>query len=235
MQQPKFNFADVKFADGPATFKRAQDLYKAGKVNAIRETSFGYSATVLGTHAYKVSVSSKRVDDGHCDCYLGQNDRLCKHVLALALAVLTISGKASIDSTGAQASTDLSEVKQQVAEAMRHLKAYTGPSRIWFSYQRKLATGAGIIAHAVNALPPSKENAVYLWRLVERLDKKLSNRVDDSDGFVGECAYKIIQQLADYAKASPDLAPLIKRFAEKKTSFNFESELLARLKSGQRT
>ena len=231
MQQPKFNFADVKYAEGLATFKRAQDLYKAGKVDAIRETPLGYSAKVLGTPAYQVSVSSKRVDEGHCDCYLGQNDRLCKHVLALALAVLTISGKANNDSTGAQASTDLTEVKQQVADAMRNLKTYTGPSRIWFSYQRKLATGAGIIAHAVSALPPSKENAVYLWRVVERLDKKLSNGVDDSDGFVGECAYKIIQQLADYAKASPDLAPLIKRFAEKKTSFDFEVELLARLKS----
>jgi hypothetical protein len=233
MQQPKFNFADVKFADGPATFKRAQGLYNAGKVDAIRETPLGYSATVLGTQAYKVSVSSKRVDDGQCDCYLGQHDRLCKHVLALALAVLTVSGKADIDSTGSRTSTELTEVKQQVTDAMRHLKAYTGPSRIWFSYQRKLATGAGIIAHAVSALPPSKENAVYLWSVVVRLDQMLSNRVDDSDGYVGECVHKIIQQLADYAKANPDLVPPIKRLAEKKTSFDFEVELLARLKSSE--
>lgn len=76
------------------------------------------------------------------------------------------------------------EIKPLVNAGMRKLRYYTGPSHTWFSYQRSLATGAGMIADAVGRLPPTKENARYLWQLIERIDKKLANGVDDSDGDV---------------------------------------------------
>ena len=230
MQQPKFTFDDAKFAGGPATFTRAQNLYLSGKIENIKENPFGYSAIVHGTHSYEVSISLKRVDDGYCTCYLGKNDRLCKHMLALALAVLFASGKAVESMAGPPAPADLDQVKKLVTTGMQKLSRYTGPSSTWFSYQRSLATGAGMIAHAVGALPPSKENAAFLWNIIERIDKKLANRVDDSDGVVGECAHKIIQQLAAYVKEQPELVTVIKRFTDKKTNFAFENDLQAMLK-----
>lgn len=185
----------------------------------------GYRAIVHGTHPYHVSVSQRRVDDGDCTCYLGQNDRLCKHVLALALAVLHATG--GIRAAEPQPLTSLEEVKPMVNAGMQKLRYYTGPSRVWFSYQRSLATGAGMIAQAVSRLPPTKENARYLWKLVERIDKKLANGIDDSDGHVGACVMALIAQLAAYAKKQPDLEPLILGFCDNKTNFVFERELRA--------
>lgn len=229
MKQPAFSHDDVKFAADKATFERARNLYQSGKVKRISETPFGYSATVQGTHPYTVSLSSRRLDEGDCNCYMGQRDRLCKHMLALALAVLFHSGKIDETRTEDPPPTELAEVRKRVTAGMQKLQPYNGPSRIWFSYQRKLATGAGIIAHAVSGLPPTRQNADYLWRLIERLDRKLANTVDDSDGVVGECAEKIIRQLADYAKQCPELAPTISRYTGKKTNFDFADTLQALL------
>ncbi len=229
MHAPKFTLPDIRFADGDATFNRAQDLYQSGKVNNIKETPYGYSATVQGTQTYEVSISSRRIDEGNCTCYLGQNDRLCKHMLALGLAVLVASGKMQESAAKMTAPIDITEVKKLVTTGMKKLRRYTGPSRVWFSYQRSLATGARMITHAVSALPPSKENASYLWHVIERIDKKLANGVDDSDGVVGDCVDRIIRQLADYAIAAPELVPDIRRYANMKTNFDFGDDLRAML------
>ena len=225
MRQPGFTYDDIKFAEGQATFEGARKLYEAGKVKNISQNPYGYSATVQGTHPYSVSISLKRVDTGNCTCYLGQNDRLCKHMLALGLAVLILSGKTDESQIETPAPADLAQVKKLVTSGMQKLQHYTGPSRTWFGYQRRLATGAGIIAHAVSALPATKQNAAFLWSIIERIDKKLANVVDDSDGVVGDCAYRIIQQLANYAKESPELLPVIKQYAARKTNFEFEDTL----------
>lgn len=227
MKSPAFTLEDIKYAEGPATFGRAQELYRSGKVREIAPTASGYRAIVHGTHPYQVSVSQRRVDDGDCTCYLGQNDRLCKHVLALALAVLHATGR--VNAAEPQLSTRLEEVKPMVNAGMQKLRYYTGPSRIWFSYQRSLATGAGMIAQAVSRLPPTKENARYLWKVVERIDKKLANGIDDSDGHVGACVMALIEQLVAYAKNRPNFEPLIVGFCDKKMNFDFDQELRARL------
>jgi hypothetical protein len=227
MRAPQFTIDDVKYADSPATFGRAQDLFRTGKVQDISETARGYRAIVQGTHPYAVGVSYRRVDEGDCSCYLGQNGRLCKHILSLALAVLHASGK--VTPPPQQPPAGLEEIKPLVNAGMRKLRYYTGPSRTWFSYQRSLATGAGMIADTVSRLPPTKENARYLWKLVERIDDKLANGIDDSDGHVGACIMALIDQLAAYEKNQPDLKPLISRFCDKATNFDFEHELRAKL------
>ena len=229
MQSPKFTIDDVKYADGSTTFKRAQELYRSGKVGEVAETYRGYSAIVQGTEPYHVSVSQQRIDEGDCSCYLGQHDRLCKHILALALVVLNESGKMSETEQEQQAPTSLDEAKPIVNAGMRKLRAYTGSSGIWFSYQRSLATGAGMIAQGVSRLPATKENARYLWRLIERIDKKLMNGVDDSDGVVGGCVMTIIEQLVGYAEKEPELETVIRRFCNKKTNFDFGHELFTML------
>ncbi len=224
MKPPAFTLDDLKYAEGPTTFGRAQELYRSGKVREITPTARGYRAIVHGTQPYHVGVSQQRVDDGDCTCYLGQNGRLCKHVLALALAVLHATGR--INAAESQPPpTSLEDIKPMVNAGIQKLRHYTGPSRVWFSYQRSLATGAGMIAQAVSRLPPTKENARYLWKVVERIDKKLANGVDDSDGHVGACVTALIDQLAAYAKNQPDLEPLILGICDNKTNFDFEREL----------
>lgn len=230
-QKPEFTFEDVKYAENPAMYQRALDLFQTGKVQPISEDKHGYFTTVAGTQLYKVYLSRKEIDHCDCSCYMGERGLLCKHVLALALAVLHASGKINEAKSDTEAVQDLKTVKQLVNEGMRKLRPYTGPSRIWFSYTRKLATGTEMITHAISGLPPSKENARYLWDLVKRIDKKLMNGIDDSDGAVGGCARIIIEQLAAYVKELPELESLIKKYCDQKTNFDFEKDLFACLRN----
>ena len=67
---PKYDLDKIKFAtDGP-TFEKAVDLYEKGGVTKFEEGIGGYSAGVLGTKPYRVSVEARRYDYGHCECYL---------------------------------------------------------------------------------------------------------------------------------------------------------------------
>ena len=82
---PQYDLDKIKFAtDGP-TFERAVNLYGGGKVTEFKERFGGYSAIVLGTKPYQVSVEARRYDYGHCECYLGQQGTLCKHMVAVAI------------------------------------------------------------------------------------------------------------------------------------------------------
>ena len=229
MQPPQFTIDDVRYADAPVTYTRAQELYRAGKVENITETAHEYRAIVQGTHPYHVTVSRRNVDEGDCSCYLGRNDRLCKHILALAIAVLNATEKINAAEPQPQQPAGLEEIKSMVNAGMRKFRPYNGPSRIWFSYQRALATGAGMISDAVSRLPPAKDNARYLWKLIERIDNKLANGIDDSDGVVGACVMTIIEQLEAYAKKQPELVQIIRQFCNKDTNFDFSQELRARL------
>jgi len=64
---------------------------------------------------------------------------------------------------------------------------------------------------------------------VERIDKKLANGVNDSDGHIGARVTALIDQLAAYAKNQPDLEPLILGSCDDKTNFDFDQALRARL------
>lgn len=136
-------------------------------------------------------------------------------------------------SEGKEDSPDsLQAAKQLVAQAIRKIKPYHGPSKIWFDYQRRLDVGSGCIMEAVINLPPSKEHAKYLWSLVLKLSKKLSHGgVDDSNGTVGGCIFSLVEQCGRYAKEKPELKSVIQKFAEDDTRFGFEEELLSILES----
>ena len=83
-----YNLDKIKFATDEATFQRAVGLYESGKVTEVEALGGYYSAIVLGTEPYRVSVSARNYKQGHCTCYLGQKDTLCKHMVALALYVV---------------------------------------------------------------------------------------------------------------------------------------------------
>ncbi len=126
MQTPKFTLDDVKYADSAATYRRARDLYRTGKVKELSATPRGYRAVVQGTHPYQVILSQRSIDQCDCACYLGEHGRLCKHVLALALAVLHACGKTT-EPQAQQPPASLAEAKPIVTAAMRKLRRYTEP------------------------------------------------------------------------------------------------------------
>jgi uncharacterized Zn finger protein len=75
----------IKFSTDPGTFARAVGLYEGGKVTQFKDEFGAYSAVVLGTKPYWVSIQARSFDRGHCDCYMSQHDFLCKHMVAVAI------------------------------------------------------------------------------------------------------------------------------------------------------
>lgn len=239
---PQYNLEKIKFGtDGP-TFTRAVDLYEAGKVTNFKPVARGFSAVVIGTKPYHVFVSARHYDKGNCECYLGQRDVLCKHIVAVAIHAvkrgepLTDREKQSISEEpkfsgrlGKLSKEELTEIKQSIREAMRRIKPYSGPSKIWFKYQNSLSEGCRRLSAIISELPASKQTAAMLVELLLRLDKKLSQGgVDDSDGTVGGFMYGIVEVLKEYAKADPRCIKAFKKLCEQETCFEWE-DLLVRI------
>ncbi|MEA2056848.1 MAG: hypothetical protein U9O78_04080 [Patescibacteria group bacterium] len=88
MNSPDFILDTIKFSTDKPTLERAIELYENGKVAQVEEGIHSHSAIVQGTKPYSVSVETRRYDCSHWNCYLGQNNTLCKHVVALALHVI---------------------------------------------------------------------------------------------------------------------------------------------------
>ncbi len=87
--KPKYNLDKIKFATGSPVWERGVDLYERGKITQFEDRETNFSATVLGGNPYGVWVSTEKFDVGDCTCYLGQNDELCKHMVALAIRAVT--------------------------------------------------------------------------------------------------------------------------------------------------
>lgn len=84
----KYDLDKIRFAADRPTFERAIKLYEEGKVTAFRKAPGGHESVVLGSHPYRVSISDQRSDEGNCECYLGRQDVLCKHIVATALMLV---------------------------------------------------------------------------------------------------------------------------------------------------
>jgi len=236
---PKFTLDKIKFATDAPTFEKAVDLYEKGKVTQFKKGIGAYSAAVIGTKPYRVSVEARRYDYGHCECYLGQNDTLCKHMVALAIyavkngkpltdedkrqvAQVTCSGKA-----GTLNKTELSDIKKSITGAIKYIKSYEGPSRIWFSYQNSLSEGCNRLSKIVSELPISEQTAKLLVDTLLRLDDKLCRGgVDDSDGTVGGFIEETVQVLKEFAKLDPSCVKAFGILKDKETCFGWEKPLL---------
>lgn len=236
-----YDLDKIKFAtDGP-TFERAVGLYENGKVTEFEEGINDFSAVVLGTKPYRVSVEARRYDYGHCECYLGQNDMLCKHMVAVAIHAVC-QGKKLTDQDkqlaeepscsnkrGALDQNDLDKTKTLITAALRHIKSYNGPSRIWFAYQNSLAEGCHRLAALVADLPVSAQTAKLLVDILLRLEKKISSGVDDSDGTVGGFMEGLVRVLKEYAKLDSACLKAFHVLRNRQTSFGWEEPLLEML------
>lgn len=235
MLEPKFTYRDVRYSVDDAMFARALKLFTDKKIADFGYDKAGYSARVIGTQTYRVHVSQKAVDYGMCDCYMGQNDTLCKHMVAVALEVLYRTGR--IDSEGGtyeSLPSNIEERKLLLTAGLRKIAAYSGPSSTWNAYQGKLDFGAAIIRESIQGIEPSVENAKFLWDIVKRLDRKLAGGVDDSNGTVWPVAFEAARLLATWGKDNPELHALATRFAKTKTSVGFHDELSQELQRSAR-
>lgn len=236
---PNYDLDKIKFAtDGP-TFERAVDLYESGKVTEFRSFMDGFSAVVIGTKPYQVFVSARHYDRGSCECYLGQNDTLCKHMVAVAIRAVTGGEKLTDEDKqlvsqpvcsgllGELSEEELAATKKSITAAMRYIKPYTGPSRIWFAYQNSLSEGCNRLTKLVSDLPVSKQTAELLIDMLLRLDKKLcQGGVDDSDGTVGGFIEEVVIILQEYTKLDSKCIKTFKKLCGQSTCFGWEEPLV---------
>lgn len=238
---PKYDLDKIKFATDAPTFERAVGIYELGGIKDFEDVGFGFSAKIRGSggNFYQVYISAKQYDRGNCDCYLGQNDTLCKHMVALAIYSVK-GGKPLTDQDrqhvleivcsgrkGALKKAGLIDVKAEISAAMRCIKPYNGPSRIWFSYQNSLSEGCNRLSKIISELPVSRQTAELLVNLLLQLDKKLCcGGVDDSDGTVGGFIQEAVKLLQDFAKLDPSCINEFQKLKNRETSFGWEEPLL---------
>lgn len=236
---PKYDLSKIKFTTDTPTWEKAVELYRKGKVTEVKSDGIGFSAIVLGGDQYHVYVHASHYDRGLCDCYLGQQDILCKHMVALAIHAV-LGGAPLIEDdekqqnevacsgrVGTLTEAGLSFVKKQISEAMKYIKPYRGPSRTWFAYQDSLQEGVNRLSAIISELPASKQTAGLIIDLLLRVDKKLcTGGVDDSDGVVGGFIEEVVETLKGHARLDSQCIEAFRKLEGKSTCFDWEEPLL---------
>lgn len=237
--RPRYDLDKIKFATDEPTFEKAVELYESGKVKRFQEELNGFFATVLGTKPYKVYVDNRQYDCGDCECYLGQNETLCKHMVAVAMYAVMGGKKLSDEDKrlvsqatcsgrlGALSKEELSATKKSITAAMRYIASYAGPSRMWFAYQNSLQEGCNRLAKIVSNMPVSGQTAKLLVAMLLQLDEKLCRGgIDDSDGTVGGFIEETVQMLQECAKLDPSCAEAFDELKNRETCFGWEEPLV---------
>ena len=235
---PKFDLDKIKFGIDKGTWEKAVGLYESGKVKNFQDTGFTFVAEVQGAHLYDVILSKRRYTDGDCTCHLGQNDTLCKHIIAVAIysskngqplteEEKTQHNEIKFSGKTGEVSQSMSLFKAEVSGVMHHIRAYTGPSKTWFAYQDNLTEGCNRLAAIFSKLPASQQTADLIIKILLRLDKKLSTGgVDDSDGTVGGFIEEAVDLLLEFAKHDSDCVRAFAKLKNKETCFGWEDRLL---------
>lgn len=239
-----YDLEKIKFGIDERTWNKALGLYESGKVKNFQDTEFTFLADVQGTDLYKVMVSKKRHTDGECTCYLGQNDTLCKHMIAVAIYGLKNGQSLTNDEKiqhneiafngilGEITQDQLDLAKVEISGAMRYIKAYTGPSKTWFAYQDSLTEGCNRLAAIFSTLPASRQTTNLIVKTLLRLDEKLTTGgVDDSDGTVGGFIEEVVKLLIEFAKINPESPKEFELLRGKETCFGWEESLLNLVRS----
>jgi hypothetical protein len=242
MRRPIYDLDKVKFSAGAPIFERACAIYESGGVRDFKSNVSGFSARVRGSggNSYDAFVTARRFDEGNCSCYLGQKEILCKHMVAVALRALKrgnpltdaekqfVSQPVCSGVAGALADSELRAVKTAMTSALRLIKAYNGPSRIWFSYQASLSEGCNRLAQIVSELPVSKQTASLVVGLLLRLDQKLlQGGVDDSDGTVGDFMLAAAGVASEFVEVDPACTDAFRILVDIDTCFDWHERLVA--------
>ncbi|MBU1028798.1 hypothetical protein KKE28_01180 [Patescibacteria group bacterium] len=236
---PSFDLDKIKYTTDQSIYEKAVGLYESGKVTQVKEGIGSYSAVVLGSHPYNVSIEARRFGLGYCDCYLGQRDTLCKHIVALSIYAvmdgnklrdedkIQVAGPVCSGKLGELSKEVLAETKKAITLAMRYIKPYNVPSRLWFAYQNSLDEGCARLAKLVSDLPISEQTGKLLVDLLLRLDKKLcTGGVDDSNGTVGGFMQELVLMLEVYAKLDQNCIKAFEKLCGWETCFGWEEPLV---------
>jgi hypothetical protein len=236
---PKFDLNKIKFATDPPTFEKAVSLYKDGKVKNFKEGIRSYSAIVEGGKNYNVSIEERHFGSGSCDCYLGQNDYLCKHMVALSIYSVLAGQPIPVEDKkenielqcsgrlGELSEAEMAGVKKFISEAIKYIKSYSGSSRTWFAYQDSLSEGCSRLTAIVSEMPVSMQTAKLLIKTLLRLDKKLcTGGVDDSDGTVGGFIQESVEVLKEFVQMDQGIINSFERLCEQSTCFGWEESLV---------
>ena len=239
---PRYDLEKIKFGVDQKTWARAVEMYEAGRVSEVEESYIGFTARVSGTHPYDVAVSETHYDRGHCNCFVGRQDILCKHMVALAIwAVLRGAPLSDKDKeqksemsfcgkTGKLDDKELMQVKEKIREAQKYIKAWRGPSKKWFAYQNSLSEGGNRLSAIISGLPASPQTAKLIVNLLLQLDKKLcTGGVDDSDGAVGGFIEGCVALLLEFVQADKNCGKEFKKLAGVQTCFDWEEPLIAKI------
>lgn len=233
--RPQFTLFDIQIGMGEEEFKKGYKLFNDGKVGKIKSDIRGFNATVSGTHNYNVFVDANDFEIGFCNCYLGQKDVLCKHMIALAISAifkytpenfkLTTSPLDHAVCSGQIrdiTKEELETIKKELRNGLSHIKYYNGPSSKWFAYQDALSKGGRLIRYTLSKLPVCEISAKLCIDFLIKLDKKVMHGVDDSDGTVGDLITDIVELLNLFVSIKPDLRDFIKKHLPEGTSFGWE-------------
>jgi len=234
---PTYSLSDIRMSVGEHEFNKGRRLYEAGAVGHLHAVGNGYEAVVQGTHPYQVYVETREFDHGHCNCYLGENDELCKHMIALAIAAVHAyrPEATALDDTPLDTAVCSGEVrplteaeqlsvKAEITAALRHIKPYDGPSRVWFQYQDSLTQGVRKLLLALSKLPVCTDSVDIIINLLRRLDRKLLGAVDDSDGTVGDGMIEIVELLNLFTDLDPSLETYIRKHLLEGETFDWQDE-----------
>ena len=186
-----------------------------------------------------MDLSARHYDRGSCECYLGQTDVLCKHMVAVAIYAV-MDGKPLLDKDKQKISAptssgkvreltkaELNKYKKNVTAAMRYIKAYDVPSKYWFQYQNSLDEGVSRLSAIVSELPIGQTSAKLLINTLLQLDDKLCNSgVDDSNGTIGNFIDETVRVLKNYEQSVPDIKKILKKLEDIETCFGWEKPLL---------
>lgn len=232
---PAYSLNDIRIDAGEHEFSKGLRLYEKGAVGQLRATGGIYEAIVQGTHPYDVYVEARGFDYGNCTCYLGQKDELCKHMIALSIAAVHAyrPEATALDDTPLDTAACSGEVralteaerlsaKAEITTALRHIKAYNGPSRVWFEYQNSLTQGVRKLLLALSSLPVCVESVDIIINLLKRLDRKLLGAVDDSDGTVGGGMVQVVELLNLFTRFDSSLETYIRKHLPKGEVFDWQ-------------
>src|SRR3989344_2959259 len=237
VSKPKFTLFDIQMGVDDEEFKKSKELFDSGKIKYIKSDTRGFSAIVSGTQDYIVSISANDFDRGYCDCYLGQKNILCKHMIGLAIAsvfkyrsedvteVITNPLEQAVCSGEVRDITkeETSIIKKEIRSALMHIKSYDGPSKTWFAYQDSLLKGKRLMLYSLSNLPICKTSADMCIDVIKKLDDRLATSgIDDSDGTIGDLVGQIMELLSMSKDEDPNLKTYIINKFPKKTNFEWE-------------
>lgn len=173
IEKNNLSLEDIQIDVGDNEFKKAMAIYQDNKIGDLQESPRGYSAKIKGTSIYNVSIDKYAYDRGDYSCYLGQKNVLCKHMVALAIAMVYKDYPDNLDLINipldrAVCSGEVREIteeetltfNEEIKTALACLKSYRGPSSKWFEYQDSLIKGLRLTLLATSKIPVCEKSVL---------------------------------------------------------------------------